>query len=269
MTTLRDNLWLWGQTPGSHHNPSHYHLPGVNRMTPAEGCAFFGISNCCRVAMSAGPFPPFDEESRQLTHLKKVIWSILGAGGIASHNQGGLGDLEEVIRQAKKFPNIVGGILDDFFSETRRKVYPPENIAEVRRRLIEGSGRNMELWVVWYEREIQVDISQYLPSFDAVTFWTWYGENLAELPVNLDRMISATPDKRRYAGCYLWDYGNAKPLSDEMMLYQLETSLQYIRSGKLNGIILCSNCCADLGLSTVEVTQKWLKTHANEKIPLQ
>ena len=40
MTRLRDRLWLWGQSPGSHHRESNnrYQLPGVNHMTPAEGC---------------------------------------------------------------------------------------------------------------------------------------------------------------------------------------------------------------------------------------
>ena len=50
MTRLRDRLWLWGQSPGSHHRESNnrYQLPGVNLMAQAEGCDFFGIPNCCR-----------------------------------------------------------------------------------------------------------------------------------------------------------------------------------------------------------------------------
>ena len=43
MTKLIDQVWLWGQTPGSHHATAGYHLPGVNKMTPLEGCDFFGI----------------------------------------------------------------------------------------------------------------------------------------------------------------------------------------------------------------------------------
>ena len=46
MTKLIDHVWLWGQTPGSHHATAGYHLPGVNKMTPLEGCDFFGIRNC-------------------------------------------------------------------------------------------------------------------------------------------------------------------------------------------------------------------------------
>ena len=82
MTKLIDRVWLWGQTPGSHHAVTGYNLPGVNRMDSREGCDYFGIRNCCRVAMGKGPFPPFDSESEQLKDLDKVVWSALGAGGV-------------------------------------------------------------------------------------------------------------------------------------------------------------------------------------------
>ena len=70
MARLIDNVWLWGQTPNSHHACAAYNLPGVNRMTPGEGCDFFGIRNCCRVAMSKGPFPPFDAETAALKDME-------------------------------------------------------------------------------------------------------------------------------------------------------------------------------------------------------
>ena len=68
MTKLRDNFWLWGQNPGSHHHPpdNPYNLPGTNLMDSAAGGKFFGIPNCCRVAMTAGPEPPFDAEAEKL-----------------------------------------------------------------------------------------------------------------------------------------------------------------------------------------------------------
>ncbi len=264
MDTLRDRLWLWGQTPGSHH-AGPYELPGVNRMTPVEGCAFFDIPNCCRVAMGTGPFPPFDEESRQLAHLDRVIWSVIGAGGVR-RNEEGTGDLEEVIRQARKFPNIRGAVMDDFLSERRRALFPPERVAEIRRRLNEGAGRPLDLWVVWYDRELEAPVKEYLDLCDVITFWTWYGENLDRLEENLDFVISSAPGKRILAGCYMWDYGNARPLSLERMERQLETYLKYIHSGKIEGMILCSNCIADIGLDTVEPVRQWIKAHGAEPV---
>lgn len=265
MKTLRDNLWLWGQTPNSHHAGNTYRLPGENKMNAAEGCAFFGIPNCCRVAMGAGPFPPFDEESRQIAHLRQVVWSVIGAGSV-SRNEDQDGDLEEVIRQAKLFPNITGAILDDFLCERRIALYPPERIVNLRRRLNEEVGRHMDLWVVWYDREIDAPVQRYLDICDVITYWTWYGCNLSSLEKYLDRMIAATPGKRRLAGCYMWNYGEKCPLTAEQMQHQLDVYLKYLRSGELEGMILCSNCIADIGLPTVEQTRRWIDRYGDEII---
>ena len=75
MKKISDAIWLWGQNPGSHHANKAYRLPGTNVMDSAAGCDFFGIKNCYRVRMKAGPFPPFDNESEKVKHLPNVVWS--------------------------------------------------------------------------------------------------------------------------------------------------------------------------------------------------
>jgi len=39
-----------------------------------------------------------------------------------------------------------------------------------------------------------------------------------------------------------------------------------IRSGEIEGIILCSNCIADLGIEAVEWTRQWIRKVGNEAI---
>lgn len=170
MAKLIDNIWLWGQTPGSHHVNPAYRLPGKNEMTPVQGCEFFGIDHCCRVAMGAGPFPPFDDESNALDSVKEVIWSIIGAGSV-SRNEDQCGDLDEVIRQAKSHTNIVGGIMDDFLlSDRRRELYPPEKLREIKETLRTAAGRPLEFWTVYYDRELDLDVQKYLEVFDVITY---------------------------------------------------------------------------------------------------
>jgi hypothetical protein len=266
MANLIDNVWLWGQTPNSHHACAAYHLPGVNRMTPKEGCEFFGIRNCCRVAMSKGPFPPFDDETADLKDMEHVIWSILGAGGV-HRNEETTGDLEEVIRQAQMFPNVSGAIMDDFLlNDTRRNWYPPEKLQQMKERLCREAGRPMELWTVYYDREMDLDVQDYLEVFDVITYWTWYGEHILDLSQNLEQLFKKYPQKKIMAGCYMWDYGNGRPLPPELMELQLETYRKYMIAGKLQGFILCSNCIADLGIAAVEQTRQWLLQHGNETL---
>lgn len=261
MAQFCDRVWLWGQCAGSHHSRGNpYNLPGTNLMTPKQGLDFFGISRCCRVVMSNMPEPPFDAESEELVEADEVVWSVIGSGGSTRTDDAGWTEVDEVIRQAKMYPNVTGIIMDDFFSEKRRELFPPERIQALKDRVQAGVGRALPLWVVWYERQLAEPVDIYFPLCDVITFWSWYGENLFDaLPGNLDQMIARTPGKRRFAGCYLYDYGNRQPLSLEAMQCQCEVYKDYIDRGLLEGIIVCSNCCADIGLETAEWMQEWIR----------
>ena len=38
---------------------------------------------------------------------------------------------------------------------------------------------------------------------------------------------------------------------------------EWMLSGKSDGLVLCSNCCADVGLETVPWTKQWLREIGN------
>ena len=119
--TFRDGLWLWGQDAGAHHKPEYgWNIPGENRMGPVEAAAYLDISNCFRVVMGGSPEPPFDAESEKLAGFDQVVWSVLGDKS-SVRNDGGADDLAEVLRQAEKYPNVTGGVLDDFFFTGNRR----------------------------------------------------------------------------------------------------------------------------------------------------
>jgi len=74
------------------------------------------------------------------------------------------------------------------------------------------------------------------------------------------------PDTPLYAGCYMWDYGDRKPLPLSAMKRQLADYRQALLQGEIKGVILCSNCIADIGLDTVEYTRTWLQAHGEEEV---
>lgn len=84
-------------------------------MDPAERAKYMGIKNVCRVVMGGKPEPPFDAESEKLKNMNNVAWSAIGDTG-STRNDFERSDLEEILRQAEKYPNIAGAILDDFFT---------------------------------------------------------------------------------------------------------------------------------------------------------
>jgi len=255
--SLKDDLWIWGQTAGSHHAAGNncWNLPGINRMEALEGAKYLGIPNICRVAMGGSPKPPFDDEAKKLTECPKVVWSVIGDASTSRTNTGGT-DASAVIDISRKYPNIVSGIMDDFFTPHRMKIYTPQIIGECARQLHEAG---LELWSVIYEHELDTDVRAHLCHFDAVTLWTWHGKQLERLDAAYEALRKlTTPEQKIYAGCYFWDYGGCCPLPLDTMKFQLEKYREWYESGKICGIIFCSNCIADIGLDTVEYTRQWI-----------
>lgn len=270
MTKLKDKFWLWGQSAGAHHAVSHYNLPGNNLMESKEGCEYLDIDRCCRVAMSIGPFPPFDEETEKMKDLKEIVWSAIGSGGVKHHNDD-QSDLDEVLRMAETYPNVSGAVLDDFFSSVEfadKKVarHSIESITNMRDRLHGFNKRKLDLWMVWYTYQLDYKVQDYIDLCDVITLWTWKGGDLQYLDKNIKKMLKTAPKKRRLAGCYMWNYGEQKPLTVDDMKFQCDKYYDWIKKGWIEGIIFCSNCICDIDLDTAEWTKNWIKEIGNENI---
>lgn len=261
---LREKMWLWGQTPGSHHavgNP--FKIPGENKMTAMEGGKHFGIPNVFRVVMADMPKKEeFDREAQDLDGFDKIFWSLIGSGG-SKHEL----VVDEVLALAEKYDKIEGAITDDFLTNERMKIFTPAMIAEARERLHAFHKRKLDLYTVVYVHELAPDKADFLKEFDAISLWCWYEENLLTLEENYKTLRSIIGDEKKiFAGCYMWDYGNRKEISESAMRLQLDTYYEWLKTGKIEGIILCSNCVADLGLKTKDIMLDWMREHGDDEI---
>lgn len=233
-------------------------MPGVNRMPPIDGCKVLDIDNCCRVVMNNLPVvADFDSEATKLDELASVVWSITGSWG-SDRNDRGCGDLDEVIKLAKCHPNIVGGVLDDFLTEKRRTVFSPGDLREFKHRMVQEVGRQLDLWMVVYDFELDMPIYEHLKACDVITFWNWYPASLKIFDQNLQRLKKRTPDKHFFCGCYLWDYANQSNRNLDEFVAECEKYKTLIESNEIEGIIFCSNCNFDLGLETYDYLKKWV-----------
>ena len=259
--SFKENVWLWGQMPNSHHEEDNnlYNLPGVNKMTPREGAEFFGIDNVCLIVMEDKPsVDKFDSIAESLKDVKRVAWSVLGSGGSKRNNDGG-SDLDEMLNLARKYPNIMAGVADDFMRPERMKVYTPEILNGYKDRLHNEIGKKLEFWNVIYTHEIDDNAKPYLDVFDTIKMWTWEAKDLVNLDENYKKLRGYIgEDKPLMCGCYMWDYGGHKPMPMDLMKYQLDKYYNWYEQGKIDGMIICSICIADLGLDTVEYTKNWL-----------
>jgi len=257
MTKIKERFWIWGHEAGSHDN--RWGLGGPSKITPAEGAAYLDMSNIIMVRSKGKPAPPFEQYPSVLGSLKQVVWSIVSPGGKIES-----GELDAVLDLARRAPNMCGVIMDDFFKAKPDEkgniaAYTLEELKAIKKRLV-LDGRKLELWVTFYTANLDLpDVGKHLKPCDVMTYWTWYSKDLNDLEQNFERLEKLVPSKRKLLGCYMWDYGDKKPLSIPLMEHQCNLGLKWLREGRIEGMIFLASCICDMGLEAVEFTRKWIQ----------
>ncbi|MCX5662227.1 MAG: hypothetical protein NTW19_21320 [Planctomycetota bacterium] len=270
MSTVRDRFWAWGHNAGSHNGL--FNLPGPSRMTPVEGAFYLGVPNLIMVAFGGQPAPPFDAQAIVMRPLSRVVWSIIGDSSSSRHNV--RTDLEEVVDLAGRFPNVVGGIMDDFFhppdAAGRFSRRGPEELAGFRTALhhtnYHGGPHPLDLWVVVYTHELDWPVGAHLAQCDVVTLWTWKAKDLPALEANLAKLERLAPRQKRVLGCYMWDFGDNKPMPVDAMRRQCEQGLKWLHEGRIEGMIFLATCISDLEIEAVEWTRGWIAEVGGERL---
>jgi hypothetical protein len=252
MSQIRDSLWLWGHDAGSHNDG--WDLPAASRMTPLEAACYLGIPNLIMVGYEGRPQPPLDQYQLALQPLTQVVWSVVGAGGETA-----AAERTHVLELAQRFPNITGVIMDDFFRSQSTDADDAGVLSVPELQSLRGELGDLALWVVLYDHQLDAPVSDHLALCDRVTFWTWEARNLDALQRNLDRVEQLAPDAERVLGCYMWDYGQKRPIPLASMQRQCELGLDWLRQGRIDGMIFLASCISDLGLDTVEWTREWIE----------
>jgi hypothetical protein len=257
-STVRDRLWLWGHDAGAHNDS--WGLPRPSRITPAEAAFYLGVPNLIMVRYLGRPSPPFDQYAVPFQPLKRVVWSVVGATGRTDEEE-----RDHVLDLAARHPNITGVMLDDFFAgasresatEGHRAALPLDKLRELRSQLA-VAGRRLDLWAVLYEHQLEKPLAEHLELVDQVSLWTWDSEKLTGLEANLERLEALSPQSGKVLGCYLWDYGKRQAMPLDLMKYQCELGLAWLKQGHIEGMIFLASCICDLGLEAVEWTRQWI-----------
>ena len=248
--TVRDRLWIWTVYAGG--DNEGWGLPAPSRMTQAEGAFYLGVPNLFMIRSRDRPPMPFDQAAIPLRPLKRVCWSLTGAGGKTSEEE-----REHALELARRFPNIAGFIMDDFFHRDGSGSLSPEELQQLRRRLV-IDGKKRDLYVVVYQRQLELPIREHLEHCDKITFWTWSSENLDRLEERFALLEKIAPRHGKLLGCYMWDYGNKRPMPVDRMKKQCETGLRWLRQGRIDGMIFLGNTVCDLELDAVEWARAWI-----------
>jgi hypothetical protein len=256
MQTVRDRLWLWGHDSAAHNNA--WGLPAPSRISPVEAAFYMRVPNVILVRYEGRPAPPYRQYALPFAALNGVVWSIVGAAGLT-------GDEERraAVALRAQLPNLTGVMMDDFFRNDPATpdglgVLGVDELRQVRRELAAG-GRRLDLWVVLYDHQLSLPVGDHLGQCDKVSFWTWKAADLDGLEANLARVEQLAPAAGKVLGCYMWDYGQGQPMPLSRMKHQCELGLQWLKEGRIEGMIFLATCICDLELEAVEWTRRWVE----------
>jgi hypothetical protein len=253
--TVRDRLWLFGMPTKEPCTQRCGWLPQGRAMTILEAACYLGIPNALMVTQNDYPEPPFDDYARPLAPLKRVVWAIMGNSECTRN------DLNEVIRLAGRYPNISGGIVDDFFRWEREGRalgrFTPDELHDMRQRL-HSATRRLDLWIVLYAHQLDLPVEEHLAQVDAVTFWTWSANDLRNLEANFARLEKLAPNTPKLLGCYLVDYDGNRQIPLDLMKRQCRLGLQWLGQGRIAGMIFLGNPHCGLGLESAEWLRQWI-----------
>jgi len=271
--TVRDKLWLFS-------NPTNADW-GILRkrsvMSPFEAAVYMGIPNIFMVQQYPGkgeegqykPFePPFEQYMVPLTMLKRVAWSLTGAGGV-THDW----ERKQVLSMLQKFPNMVGVYLDDFFRDKPGEEVGSLTVDQLRdvQRQLKGPKKKMDIYLTFYAHQLKLPIVEHLKQIDVIGLWMWKPEELADVDSYLTQIKQLAPQCRVMLGVYTTALNEGKTpgwigMPVPLMQKQCEQALGWLRSGRIEGIIVYGGTTFDLGFEAVDWTREWIKKVAPTKV---
>ena len=252
----RLELWNWGHLEASHNQAVKQECS----MTPEEFSVEYGVPNAFIVSYAGNITPPFDALAERLSCLQEIKWSILGDAGTPLP-EAELAYTEEIIELAKKYPNVTGGMIDDFYSPKRLERFTPTVLQKMQKKLSENG---LDFWAVLYEVHIaEENLKEYYDCFDGITYWIWKQEHIDDLDNYLEQFFMRFSDKRKMLGIYIWDYARLVPMEQERFKKQLEKYVTLLEENKVEGLIICSGCAGDANLETNYFLKDYLKSKFN------
>ncbi len=254
-TTVSDRLWIWGHPTNSLIN--HFGLTKPSNVTIADSTEYFSAKNTFYIPM--GRLFELNKVQSELKNAAKLGWSVE-----ADNKQASLANLLE---HAKKSPNTDRLIYDDFFHPNNGvnnyTQYPQSRLNAVHDRI---NSAGLSMWCVYYRDDDNADIARCLNVFDGVAFWFWKEPEEADYHTQIERFFDDTRDKQRMIGCYLYNFGLEKEADPDMVTYQLDNGLEYMRQGLAEGIILHTNAVGDMGFRGYEAAKIWTDAHKDDRI---
>lgn len=242
--SLRDKAWTWGYViQGS--------LPGKVPFISDSGRApFHGTSSCSLESgaeLLGTPNVVFMNSNHDRNTLTPDCLDALGSRRrvLCALQHGQYADTaRRVSALSKQYPQIVGGLIDDF----RERTGPSKAITAAETKTIyealKSANPALRLYLVRYTWQDQKELIPFLPYFDAINLWVWAAEEKPwreTIGAEIDR-IRALTHKPILLGLFIHDYGGTgKAVPMNVLELQTNKAAELTRSGKIEGFVILQN----------------------------
>jgi hypothetical protein len=286
-----DKVWIWAG-PGNSLGPSVYGL--------SDTAAYFGTENVCAMWLPSTTPPTAtldtlggfrqvvwditctrwqrssyrldeDEETKRIGFFEENSWG--QDRGYESKEEAG-----RISELSKTYPNIAGGILDYSFGGFASRGGTPELLKEIRDALRQ---KNPELKLHWmnFTKDVNEKWADYLPYVDVISLWEPSPENLETLEESVEKCAHVFQGKPIIVGVFLAHYwarsmklGETdrlqhhqewalRPMSQDVLQMQLETSARLLEEGKIAGISIMAEALVDKFPDTASWIRDFLKAN--------
>lgn len=140
----------------------------------------------------------------------------------------------------------------------------PSDLEALRERTVRG--RTLPIMCVIYTRQIKDRAKAHLAEVDQICMWTWRPADLKTLDANFAALEKLAPRKGLFLGCYMYDFHASAPMPVELMRLQVERGHEWLKAGRIEGIIFLATANVDVGLEAVDWTREWIRENGESVV---
>jgi hypothetical protein len=253
--SVRDRIWIWGtrEAPGS----TKRSLSAYVEASPAQRAKMLGLRN----VFIAGGIPLEPDRAKELAEPVARMGGRLFYEVCSSQMTGRASDYEKDIIAARalaaEFPDLDGVLLDDLTSQQiAARGMTTDELRKVCNSFQVGP-KKTPVWGVVYTMNMgHPGLAEYLKLLDGINLWTWDAKDLPALEENLARCEQLAPGKPIILGIYLYDYGADRPMPLDLLQYQCDQALSWLKQNRICGIVFLTITPEPKAL---QWAQAWLK----------
>ena len=267
--TIRDRLWLWGMKVNVLQESASYALLGfgTSTMTTEGAIGRTGITN----VLMAGGLELDQATLDSMPSARRVIakWSLHSHsddGELYVDYDGCVAALRKAKQVAAHDPRIDSYLIDDFSTGSIAAGAEPAHLARLQAVNATEFPR-LPLLCTLYEMTLEDErLWACLPYFAGYLSPLWHAADIDNLPAYVARISELTGGKPQLVCIYLYDFGNEKLLSHDLMQRQLDVAERLLREERVMGVCILGTCMMDLDWEANRCFYEWLDRVGDQTI---